>query len=70
MYYRDVTYRLCRFKVKQGVLLMYFIYSTLSFENEIIYILMYFIETRQLGLEPESARKDNAKQDLQQITVL
>ena len=27
-------------------------------ENEIIYILMYFIETRQLGLEPESARKD------------
>ena len=27
-------------------------------ENEIIYILMCFIETRQLGLEPESARKD------------
>ena len=27
-------------------------------ENEIIYILMYFIETRQLVLEPESARKD------------
>ena len=27
-------------------------------ENEIIYILMYFIETRQLGLAPESARKD------------
>ena len=27
-------------------------------KNEIIYILMYFIETRQLGLEPESARKD------------
>ena len=27
-------------------------------ENEIIYILMYFIETRQVGLEPESARKD------------
>ena len=27
-------------------------------ENEIIYILMYFIETRLLGLEPESARKD------------
>ena len=27
-------------------------------ENEIIYILMYFIETRQLGLEPESVRKD------------
>ena len=27
-------------------------------ENEIIYILMYFIGTRQLGLEPESARKD------------
>ena len=27
-------------------------------ENEIIYILMDFIETRQLGLEPESARKD------------
>lgn len=27
-------------------------------ENEIIYILMYFTETRQLGLEPESARKD------------
>ena len=27
-------------------------------ENEIIYILMYFIETQQLGLEPESARKD------------
>ena len=27
-------------------------------ENEIISILMYVIETRQLGLEPESARKD------------
>ena len=27
-------------------------------ENEIIYILMYVIETRQLGLEPESSRKD------------
>ena len=27
-------------------------------ENEIIYIFMYFTETRQLGLEPESARKD------------
>ena len=27
-------------------------------ENEINYILMYFIETRQLGLELESARKD------------
>ena len=27
-------------------------------ESEIIYILMYFIETRQLGLEPESARKE------------
>ena len=27
-------------------------------ENEIIYHSMYFIETRQLGLEPESARKD------------
>ena len=27
-------------------------------ENEIIYILVYFIETRQLGLEPESTRKD------------
>ena len=27
-------------------------------ENEIIYILMYFIKTHQLGLEPESARKD------------
>ena len=27
-------------------------------ENEIIYILMYFVETRQLGLEPEWARKD------------
>ena len=27
-------------------------------ENEIINILMYFIETRQLGLELESARKD------------
>ena len=27
-------------------------------ENEIIYILMYFIETRQLGLELESGRKD------------
>ena len=24
-------------------------------ENEITYILMYFIETRQVGLEPESA---------------
>ena len=47
---RDVTDRLCQFKVKQGVLLMS--------ENEIIYNPMYFIETRQLGLEPESARKD------------
>ena len=27
-------------------------------ENEIIYNSMYFIETRQLRLEPESARKD------------
>ena len=27
-------------------------------ENEIIYNSMYFIETRQHGLEPESARKD------------
>ena len=31
-------------------------------ENEIIYILMYVIETRrQLGLEPDSARKDKLK---------
>ena len=30
----------------------------LHVQNEIIYILMYFIETCQLGLEPESARKD------------
>ena len=27
---RDVTDRFCWFKIKQGVLLMYFIYSTLS----------------------------------------
>ena len=27
-------------------------------ENEIIFILMYVFETRQFGLEPESARKD------------
>ena len=33
------------------------LFSAVS-ENEIIYILMYFIKTRQLGLEPESARKN------------
>ena len=40
-------------------------------ENEIIYILINFIETRQLGLEPESARKrTNFKQNLPQITCM
>ena len=39
---------------------MYFIplYPLYYLFHEIIYILMYFIETHQLGLEPESARKD------------
>ena len=34
----DVTDRLCRFKVKQGVLLMYFIYSTLSLKTRLFTI--------------------------------
>ena len=29
-------------------------------ENEIIHILMYFIETRQVGLEQEAAKYGNA----------
>ena len=44
--------KLCQFK---RVLLMYFIS-----ENEIIHILMYFIETRQLGLVQELAKYGNA----------
>ena len=42
---RDVTDRLCRFKVKQGVLLIYFIYSTLSLKTR-SFTIDHFIETR------------------------
>ena len=42
---------------QKRVLLMYFIPH---YENEIIHILVYFIETRQLGMEQESAKYGNA----------
>ena len=43
---------------------MYFYLFHFISENEIIYILMNFIETRQLGLEPDSARKDKISNKL------
>ena len=39
---------------------MYFNLLHFISENEIIHILMYFIETRQPGLEQESAKYGNA----------
>ena len=38
-------------------------------ENEIIYILMYVTETRQLGLEPESARKEKLQTRSKKLPV-
>ena len=50
--------KLCQFKVKEE---FYWctLFNVIS-GNEIIHILMYFIETRQLGLEQESAKYGNA----------
>ena len=47
--------------------MMYFI--PIIPENEIIYILMYVTETRQLGLEPESARKDKLQTRFNKLPV-
>ena len=35
-------------------------YTNRIFKNEIIHILIHFIETRQLGMEQESAKYGNA----------
>ena len=45
-------------QVQRRVLLMHFIHFISK--NEIIHILMYFIETRQVGLEQEWAKYGNA----------
>ena len=50
--------KLCQFKVKKKFYLCT-LFHFIS-ENEIIHTLMSFIETRQLGLEQESAKYRNA----------
>ena len=63
---RQIIRTLCQFKVKKEFYmctLFHFISG-----NEIIYRLIYFIETRKLGLEQESAKygnqeRTNFKQD-------
>ena len=54
----ETVRKLCQFKVKKE-----FYWCTLFHfisENEIIHSLMHFIETRQVGLEQESAKYGNA----------
>ena len=65
---RDVTDRLCRFKVKQGVLLMYFIYSTLSLKTRSFTIRCISLKHASLALNQNRLERTNFKQDLQQIT--
>ena len=71
----ETVRKLCQFKVKKE---FYWcsLFHVIS-ESEIIHILMYFAETRQLGLEQELAKYGNASKNgqwnfkhdpLQQIT--